>query len=1126
MRKISIIRAALLSDDISKLSEILGYELDEQKMSKINSFKKKCSGEDKKNSETNMPFDILVDRIYLKNNLKYKYFPDTEKAPELFKELFIILSVMINLDSDHEIYPPIDVMDKIYDLMVLFDGSDTDIFYKNLDKFFNRNFASLKEFASFVEDIEVSKCQEFGKIPYDISKARLLLNSKTDGVKIAKNFKTMSHFKKIPHDAETFKQELFKMKYPEAHEDPELAKLCSSLDAENLGDILKGRELGFLPTENKASSSLPEMHLTFKSGSSTYHFVNLPVTNPRSQQLGNYVGNCISWPSMKGGPDVNNLIHDALHKENIGFYVIVKSSKDKLFEPKDIENLEDLGHEIVGFTPAWVGDKSINMGVLSVRSARTGNLDIKEITEVLGKKVEEEGFDRLILGGLSEVKGIRNLDLMESTHTKWNSIPAEGYKYPHFLYQHEGYISKKLVNARDELRSLTGFEDQSHIISLDQAEAIKEAMMKLQNLGGSEVFEEIYVKYTNPYIMRVWDSNELIRLISEFEKLRDEDPGLHAKLFFFDNNLNFTPATATKDYICYKFGIKVSDIYKLPKDVIEAILASDEIVRNAIVRLSDMDSFGKSLVNVDSLLALKLELIKAYARDLSKEEGDLSKVDVLEEDKCDRILKSHSLFTFGFTSISEILTLEEDVFNYLTSESFALYSQTYIMGKIPKLSELKKDTPSELQKEFLERVIEYRKDQNPKFTKFGEDFVHKLTSENLAVLTRDLCLQALFFANSLEELIKSPEEEAIIVKRRIVEAAFIGSSLFGLDKADIDYIHSLNEDDLDFVLNCKSEVAIKLTNPDIMTLLRNNKITLNDLELLDESTMYLITLHDYIFDVLDNPIQFFQSKPNLKKLLVYNHGVIKSLHQSSKLDIKNICNLDEEKASIFASMNLLELIQQDMTALENIFHFTNEQLAQINYHIIIAASNGRISFENLKECSADQLEALTFAIASYFEKVLDLDHLRCQSPEVIKAIARHIWYIKEIEVPLTQYELANHSAEKIDYIFSYENEKCDIGTFLKISKMDFYDFIEFPLEIIQILLSSYSIPYRFAKAGLNKESVENMDLEKLALILSKQMEVYTIAHFQTPLSEIANMNLDEIRELIPGEDSAELLGDG
>lgn len=1131
MPKISFqkLRAALFEADKLQLDDAMGFKLDAKQLERIQLYKLHCNGDQEispevtfKHIKLSESFEQEIDGIYVGSNLKYKYFSDSDKAPQVFKEFFIISSVLANIYSDFEGCTVSPEIRNIYKLMVLFEGESPEAFYNKLDKFFSRNFGSIKEFKSFEEGIKIASCKEFEVVKYDLVQARKLLISKTDATKVAKNFHLIAKFTKVPNDAATFNEVLFKFRYTEAPKDPDLAALCSSLGAENFAAILHSRELGLLPIVPKTVSTIPDIQIEFKSGLSIYHLVKLPETNPRALHLGNLVGNCMSWPSEAGGPNVNNVIHDTLHRENMGIYAIVKAGKKKPFEKEDLENLEKLGHEFVGKSPIWVGaDNSINFGVLAVKSARAANFDVIEIMEAFGLRAESLGFDRIVVGGLSEIRGIRNLDKLESMHTEWNSIPREGYKYAHILHQQEAYISQRLAAARADLRAVTKFEDQSHITSVSQAEVVKVAI----SIIGAEIDQETYVKYSNCYVMRNWDAEGLVRLVQAFEEMKTSNPTLYEKLFDFTNSIKFTPGTCTEEYISYKYGITIEDIFNLPEAVINDLLGN-KIVKKAIVRLSDMKAFSESLQSVDSELSLKRTLVKAYARDLSKEEGDLSYLDTMSENRCEKILKSSSLIAFGFTNIRELATLSDEVFDYVTIQLADIYGNAYLSGYIPKLAELGVGNLDTMKKGLLARSVAYKSTQDPKFDPFEDSFVQDLTQENLLICTGALGLRMLIESDSLSEIIQDPKEAAVNIQRRIIEIGYLNYNKSGIERSEIEFIRSLDEEACHFVFSADLEVAIRLVEPNVMKLYKEGRITLDDLQLLDNEMLNILLSNQHLVEALDRPVEFLRSCPKEKFSLFAGNFEICALHKAGKLDLVQLASYDEAKIKALNSYFITHLIKEDAADFTTLLELNIDQIEVIGSGICQAIREGKLQAENLKESSAEQLKELDLAILSDLENVLDLDHLRCQNAEMIQALSNVKYYINTLGLQMWQYELANHSVEKIDYLFSYEEGKCSVDYFCQESKVEFLDLVELPMDKLQILLRSFNNTFKMQPAGLNIEALREMEKDKLELLLSDEVDQYIQLHWPTKLADLVGMDVVAIQGMIhPEGPDLEVLGD-
>lgn len=380
-----------------------------------------------------------MNEFFVLVNNKLKYYPKQDVAPEVYQAIYIVLNFVSNITSSEEYIVTYSRDEIEYKLMVWFGGESPTETLKSFDKFFVREFSNLEELYSASNEATLHACSDFGKVDYNLDQARNLLNSKTSAIKVLKTFYSMPflelEYRKIPHDAKTYQEQLFNLLYPNASEDPELADLCFSLNATNFAQIIHGRKVGIIPTQLKAVDFVPEIDIRFQSQSSSYFLTKLPETNPRALQLGNIVGNCQSWGSKEGLGNIDRVVLDGVNRQNNGFYVIVKESKKTPFEKAHLETLETHKHEIVGESPVWIGeDNSIIFGIFAVRSARAANMNVMELMQAFGKEAEQLGFDRIIVGGTGEMRGARGKEELESHKTDFNSAPKEGYNYNYTLY--------------------------------------------------------------------------------------------------------------------------------------------------------------------------------------------------------------------------------------------------------------------------------------------------------------------------------------------------------------------------------------------------------------------------------------------------------------------------------------------------------------------------------------------------------------------------------------------------------------------------------------------------------------------------------------------------------------------
>lgn len=1086
MAKISLqkIHAALFEASKINFTDILQEKNTEDKQLIVEGFLSRNIGQSYEKSNTFRDsklldsFETHLRMVYENINSKNKYFKKgDEEHIKLYKQIYLTFELAYLVENNGE-YNQVLIQEAAYNFMVWFGDESARGCFANLDRFFNRNASDFHEFVFHVEKSSVPNCPDFGVVDYELTKARNLLRSKTNGYKILETFFAMqiieSKFGKIANDAATYLEQYNKFLVPNSEEDPDLAEFCVQMGASNFSQILHSRKVGLIPVKPKPVDEVPNIHLSFHSKKSNYHLVKLPETNPLALYLGSIVGNCQSWGAKEARGNIDTVILDALHRPKNGFYIIVKESSKKPFEISDLDCLKESGHEIIGESPVSVSeDGSMIFSLFAIKSSRVQNINIMEVMNAFGAEAAEHGIHRIMVGGLPEMKNVGGEEDLTALKTNFNSIPAGGYQYSFALHQHEAYISAELAEARSKLKEKTSIDDQSHITSLQQASVILEAWDKIEAIR----LPENYQKYTNSYVMDVWRLERIVSLVEDFEKMKSEKPELHAKIFNFQDDIQFVPFTRITEFLSYKYGIKIEYIYNLPDSVIEALF-DDKMVKFALDNISDMQILQMGFGAVDSVQALKKVLAKGYASDLAKEDGDLGYIDSMSEDRLDSILENPQLLSFGFTNIRELSELSdanfEFVFRYLVDVERVLFRD----GFFPKLSEIDLGQVVLIHRMILKGELALISQFFDKCNPLGDDFIDNLSPNIVKLLASKYAFEAICESKSIMALADRTDISEKEVALNILKHVVIW------EKAQ-EYLDTLDEDSLVHIcLECNKSISLVFSE---------------------------MLLDLYISGATSPEEIMIQNEENLASKTYF----LKDLAGRAG-SVTEIINLDNDIIHALSDKSLLEKHDEGILDLRLWKNFDLDKIHALkNFYISEAVKDGRVKYENLESCTKEQIDALNTAISRDWGKFLDIDHLRCQDAEVINAIAELKPILELAEIPMSQYDLAQFSAEEIRYLFSYEGDKRPVMAFCNDSKISFSEFLALSMDKITFLLEGHrNNACRLQATHLDGKALCEIKMSKLRLLLSDEVDAYFNTHYTTRLHEITVMEESEIMEMI------------
>jgi hypothetical protein len=341
---------------------------------------------------------------------------------------------------------------------------------------------------------------------------------------------------------------------------------------------------------------------------------------------------------------------DGMTRKNNGFYVLIKAkNKGAGFDPYNIDwdNFEESGHEIVGMGYIWRG-KAENLTVDSWENLQAqGNDEIMfKALEKFGEKVTtiDPSISRVTIG-----KGGKTPESIKHMRNAYTESIMEGFLYGDTFEQAEIFVSKRLKDAREELRQRTGIKDQSHIISTKQATLLLSLSdTKLQFLGAG------YISFTNPYtILKCKSKWEVQALFQDLVQIKLQHPYKFKKL------------TSKKAMAAYKTGmITLQDLKDLDVRKIK-ILVSDQ----ALVAYEESDH-----ITIQNLRDLDAEKIKELISDLAVaayETGIVTIQDLKDLDiKKIKLLVSYqavAAYETGMVTFQDLKDLDIEMIDLLTS---------------------------------------------------------------------------------------------------------------------------------------------------------------------------------------------------------------------------------------------------------------------------------------------------------------------------------------------------------------------------------------------------------------------------------------------------------------------------
>lgn len=559
-------------------------------------------------------------------------------------------------------------------MMVLFGNQDIFQTLSDFDIYAKRYSNSQECQTRDILEITIPKCREYGKIHFPIDEARQLLLS--TGKLILINFykiPNITQTEELAKDKKAFQQQLVELEIPECYKNPELANLAVKYGVpSSFNSVMKEIKSGRIISEDgvhikhKSSDNMPELTITYVNSETNtkYHLVKAP-NSLFTLFLGAMTGNCQTYGN--GELIVDNYIADCLKNPNAGFYLLVKEGKEP-FVISHLENLMDYNHEIVAQSPAYLSkDNSLVFVAFQIMRDRALNIDIEELFKNIGENLEDSLCDRVMLGEDQGLRGSKKYHEIESiSATNYNSTTQSHPIYCWGLVQKEIYIFKRLHLVREDFKSLSSIEDQSHITSFKQGECIK-LLLQEESIG---INKENYKIYTSNYITSNWDVDHLKNTIAQFLKLKENNKEIHDKLF--DTSL-----LNLKEH-AYKFGVKIDLIYNLDIEILNFILTSESF--KAFLEMGiDIESFLLKIQSCKEKAFVKMEILKMICKDYCGIRDKEIKLEEYPEKKISLVLDSLNLFIAGDINPIDILNLKEDLFSYVTTS--ALFKGVLRSGK-------------------------------------------------------------------------------------------------------------------------------------------------------------------------------------------------------------------------------------------------------------------------------------------------------------------------------------------------------------------------------------------------------------------------------------------------------------
>jgi hypothetical protein len=565
--------------------------------------------------------EVYIHRKFAELNNHYRYFDDTRlnsmeyQAYEKCYKLFLYISEVIENNNHANANADI-VAIRSYNMLALFmkekavDLNGIDGFIKSYGSQYLNPVNNI-----FVSDLPIYRNDD-GKENYDLKAWRQLIVKV--GIIALHNVKSAESIEEknsgvAPKDIKELKAALIKLEYKRHTENPQLAKLYHSY---KISERAYDRSLDLIPqikakTTDNIPSVVVDIGAEVDARKKGQYLIKLPPGNMRGLVLGEITDCC-----QTVGSDGEPCAIDGMTKKNNGFYVLIKAkNKGVGFDPYNIDwdNFEESGHEIVGMGYIWKS-KAENLTFDSWENLQAqGNDEIMfKALEKFGEKATaiDPSISRITIG-----KGGKTPKSIKHMRNAYTEIISEGFLYGDTFEQAEIFVSKRLKEAREELRQKTGIKDQSHIISTKQAALLLSLSdVKLQSLGVG------YAGFTNPYtILQCKSKWELQALFYDLLRIKLEQPYKFKKLVSKKALVAYKTSRVTlqdlKDLDVRKIKVLTSD---------QALVAYEESDKITIQNLKELDpdkikvlisdlaitAYETNLVTLQDLKDLAVEKIK------------------------------------------------------------------------------------------------------------------------------------------------------------------------------------------------------------------------------------------------------------------------------------------------------------------------------------------------------------------------------------------------------------------------------------------------------------------------------------------------------------------------------------
>lgn len=808
-----------------------------------------------------------INKAFAAANDRYKYFAqDDEHAFAIYRACYLVTQYSWHIlgsertSSYNDTSAESDIEFLSYKMLVIFGGGDISSTLLGFDKVAKETCQSQELQTRDLLEIAIPKCSDYGVIHYDLDSAKKAVVNKQITKMVLRFFTTLpvmqNKYGQIETDPDKFKDQLIGVKIPNAEKNLEFAKLCYQYgQADSFVPVIKAMDKGIIQRAangvdiaDKAHDDMPDFHVEYinEETGSKYHFVKLPVSNLRGLILGAISGNCQSYANA--GMQEDGYILDCLHRPNSGFYVLVKEGKKKAFAIEDLEDLENLGHEIVGQTPAWLGENNeFSFEALQLVKDRSQNIDLQALLNLIGSELNAKaGIERFTIAdyqsGISLAKNTYKSYGSDSQHTDFVSIKLAGAPYCCGIKQIEVFVSEGLDKSREYLESLTSIVNQSHITNITQAKAVQVLWESMPD--DLDFLRENYVSLTNNYITSNWDISYLKSLAIAFKELHAANTKKFNKIF---SALGYAKLGGGMDYSgggqnisellnLYRFGVKVDQLIDLPDKIIDFLFSekitsvekSPLLIGINIAGLFDKIKSAKNIVDVKKLI------IKAVATEKCGE-VDTEYIDNLTDARIDGLLESVGQVRYNFTSIKVLSELSDDIFEFIVKgfgEGIIFY---YRAGVAESLDEILTTYKSlyNIQKYLLKLAIDMMTISDPEFNFEGKDFIDQLDPSIVDFLLASPYIEGLSYSGNIHKIVPSNDASNLEIVKNLVKS--IASSIS--QRAD-EYISTLSDEEFGLFMKASLDLHVLLSDEAIDLYESCPKVTIEVLSQIPKSQLY------------------------------------------------------------------------------------------------------------------------------------------------------------------------------------------------------------------------------------------------------------------------------------------------